>query len=32
MRSIVNNICVNDQDHLIDIMDKIQKDFAKDKS
>jgi hypothetical protein len=32
MRCIINNICVNDQDHLIDIIDKIQKSFTKDKS
>ena len=32
MRCIINNICVNDQDHLIDIIDRIQKSFTKDKS
>ena len=32
MRSIINNICVNDQDQLIDIIDKLENGFRRDKS
>lgn len=32
MRSIINNICVNDQDQLIDIIDRIDGSFRKDNS